>query len=73
MSSIPSDITKDIMGKGWKFAPGGVLKTDQVVGSKHGTWRIDGNNTLIIQESPNAQPKTFDASFRDGYFRTPLR
>jgi len=67
VTSIPSDITKDVLGKGWKFEPGGVLKTDQVVGSKHGTWRIEGNNTLVVLESPNATPKSYEASFRDGF------
>jgi len=65
--AIPSDVVKDVLGKGWRFERGGVLRTDQVVGSKPGTWRIEGANTLAIDEGGDRSPKSYKMSFRDGF------
>ncbi len=67
VAAIPSDIAKDIFGKGWKFADKGVLLTDKPLGTDNGSWRIEGNNTLIVKETPAAVERRFAASFRTGY------
>ena len=67
VEAIPSDIVKDVLGKGWRFERGGVLRTDAVVGSKAGTWKIDGKNTLTVQEAGQVDPHSYQVSFRGGY------
>jgi len=65
VTDIPSDVVKDVLGKGWRFEKGGLLKTDQVVGWKTGSWRIDGKNKLIADEGKGAF--NYEASFKDGF------
>jgi len=67
VDAIPSDIVKDVLGTGWKFERGGVLRTDQVIGSKPGTWKIEGTNTLVVQEGGQIEPHKYQVSFRGGY------
>jgi hypothetical protein len=67
IDAIPSDITKDVLGKGWRFEANGVLKTDDVVGSKPGSWRLEGGDTLVIQEAGQVEPRSYDISFRNGF------
>jgi hypothetical protein len=65
--AIPSDILKDIFGKGWKFEPGGILKTDVTGGYKVGTWRVEPPATLVVREDESCPDGRFEASFREGY------
>ena len=65
VGAIPSDVTKDVLGKGWKFDPDGVLKTDRAVGWKTGSWRLEGKSTLVVNEGSGEQK--YDAHFQDGY------
>lgn len=67
ISSIPSDVAKDIFGKGWRFSDQGVLLTDKPLGAENGSWRIEGNNTLVVKETPSAIDRRFAASFRSGF------
>lgn len=67
VGAIPSDIAKDLFGEGWEFRPSGVLRTDDVVGSIPGTWRIEGKDKLIVKENANSPELHFMASFRDGF------
>lgn len=68
VGAIPDDVIKDVFGKGWKFEAGGVLRTDEVVGSTPGKWRIDGKNTLVVSESSaNGAETRYEVAFRDGF------
>lgn len=67
LSSIPSNLAKDLLGTGWMFREHGDLLTDTVLGKIQGRWRIHGTQTLLVQQSPDRLIMKFKASFRDGY------
>ena len=64
VAAIPADITRDILGKGWRFEPHGDLKVDQAVGWKTGSWKLSGDS-LTVDEGKG--PHTYTAQFKDGY------
>ncbi|HWB20108.1 MAG TPA: hypothetical protein VG711_07410 [Phycisphaerales bacterium] len=67
VDAIPSDIAKDIFGNGWRFKTGGVVETDQAVGWTTGSWKLEGKNTLAVQEKGEMEPKKFSAQFINGF------
>ena len=67
MEDIPSDILKDVFGEGWKFEPGGVLRTDVTAGDVTGSWRLEGENTLYLKERLGDSDRKFEIRFTDGY------
>lgn len=69
VGAIPDDVVKDVFGAGWRIQPNGVMQTDKTVGSDVGAWKIEGKNTLIVQENKaaNSPEVRYEASFRDGF------
>ncbi len=63
---IPSDIIKDVLGKGWRFLPRGTLLADGTLKSKPGEWKLDGN-LLTVREYGQPKGITYKAHFRDGF------
>ena len=64
VTDIPTDVVKDILGKGWKFHAGGGLSIDQTIGTKEGSWKLQGD-TVTIDEGGG--PHTYTARFQDGF------
>ena len=67
VTAIPSDVLKDVLGKGWVFEKNGSLRTDAIVGSKPGSWSIEGTDTVVIKESGQNEAKQYKARFTDGF------
>ena len=65
VTAIPTDVIKDVLGKGWRFESGGNLKSDLPVGWRNGSWRIEGKNTLVVNEGKGDQ--RYAAKFNEGY------
>jgi hypothetical protein len=65
VTSIASDVAKDVLSSGWKFEPNGVLKIDGTPLERTGSYSIAGNKVTI--KDPKHEALTFETSFRDGY------
>ena len=63
--AIPSDIVTDVLGEGWKFHQGGGISLDRTIGTKEGTWRLDGDSLTVQPAGEKAV--VYKASFRDGF------
>ena len=67
LGALGPNIAIDMLGTGWKFEPGGLLRTDTTLGPKTGWWRVRGGNELQIKEAGQVEPLRFLAGFRDGF------
>lgn len=67
VGAIPADVVMDVLGKGWRFESGGVLRVDRAVGTARGSWKIEGADTLVTTEPSKDGSQRYTASFRDGY------
>ena len=57
----------DISGAGWKFEAKGILKVDQTVGYKVGSWKLSPTNRLAVTLPKAAEPSVYEVSFKDGF------
>ncbi len=64
--AIPGDIIKDTLGDGWLLESGGVLKVDDVVGSKTGSWTVS-NGKLTVQLPGRDKKQTYKGTIMGQY------
>lgn len=67
ISAAPSDVWNELFGKSWRMEKGGVLHFGGRFSTKKGTWRLDGADRLILEETTGGKRHSFTCQFRDGY------
>ena len=67
LKATPSNVWNELFGRSWRMEKGGVLHFGGRLSSKRGTWRLDGGNRLVMEETRGGKRHSFACQFRDGY------
>ncbi len=65
---IPNEAMAKVLGKGWRFNPGGRMTIAGADKASGGTWSIRATNLVVI-EGATTGSRRYDASFREGRLR----
>ena len=67
VKAAASNLWNELFGRSWRMEAGGVLLFGGRFSTKQGTWRLEGADRLILEETRGGKRHTFLCQFRDGY------